>query len=186
MFEARARSVGLTDSWELDLPHVAFSFEFDPLLEVDALLALADDARADEVARAVRLEPPEHSGASTYLDLNAELALRDPPDLAVTVPLPSDLAHSVHVEFEGIPGRFPAGAVVLSGQGMRTPGPREIRRFPLGPLVGIGDAIDRPGTHQMCAILTADPDLGWADPDVRSIAPGTFATGWVEVRVIRK
>jgi len=185
VLEARVRTAGLTESWELDLPHVPFRFEFDPLLEVDALLALADDARAEEVARAVILEPGD-SGA-TYLDLNEDLALRDPPELAVAVPLPSDLAHRVEVEFEGIEGRFPAGGVLLSGQGTREPGPRGVRRFPLGPIRGLSaGAIDRAGTRRMRAILTADPGRGWADPGIRSIAPGTVETGWVDVRVIRR
>lgn len=181
-FEARVRTVGLTDSWELNLPHIPFQFEFDPNLAVEALLALADDARAEAIARAVRLEPSE--GPPSYLDLNDELALRDPPALAVAAPLPSDLAHAVEVEFEGVPGRFPAGEVLLSGQGMREPGPLEVRRFPLGPIRVPG--IDRPGDYRLRAFLTADPDRGWADPDVRSIASGTIATEWADVRVIRR
>ena len=50
-FEARVRTVGLTESWELNLPHIPFSFEFDPILAVDALLSLADDARSETIAR---------------------------------------------------------------------------------------------------------------------------------------
>ena len=45
VLQARVRTVGLTDSWELELPHIPFSFEFDPRLAVDALFALPDDAR---------------------------------------------------------------------------------------------------------------------------------------------
>ncbi len=88
----------------------------------------------------------------------------------MTTPLPCDLAHRLDVEIEGVPGRFRAGSVVVSGQesglGLRT---RDPRRFPLGPIAGLPpDAIDRPGERRIRLVLTADPDLGWADPDVRS------------------
>jgi hypothetical protein len=35
-------------------------------------------------------------------------------------------------------------------------------------------------------VLTADPDLGWTDPDVRSVWPGTLVTDWTTVRIIRR
>jgi hypothetical protein len=37
-----------------------------------------------------------------------------------------------------------------------------------------------------CPLLTADPDRGWADPDVRSIWPGTIATDWIDVAIVRR
>jgi hypothetical protein len=186
--QARARTRGLTSSWELDLPHMPFSFEFDPDLAVEALLTLPDDARAAVFARAVRLDRPEATeDEPRFLPLNDDLALRDPPDLAIATPLPCDLAHRVQVEFEGLPGRFAAGEVVLSGQGTRADEPPSLQRFPLGPIAGLpADAIGRPGERRMRALLTADPELGWADPDVRSIWPGPITTEWAEVRVIRR
>jgi hypothetical protein len=107
--------------------------------------------------------------------------LRDPPALAVTLPLPCDVAHAVFVEFEGVPGRFAAGAAVLVGQGS------EIRTIPLelrSPLPP--GVIERPGDIRLRAILEADPHRGWADPDVRSIWPGTIVTDWEPARVVRK
>ena len=44
VLQTRVRTVGLTTPWELELPHVPFTFEFDPRLEVDALFALPDEA----------------------------------------------------------------------------------------------------------------------------------------------
>ncbi len=44
---AKVRVVGLTDTWEIELPHLPFSFEFDPILAVEALLTTEDDPRAD-------------------------------------------------------------------------------------------------------------------------------------------
>ena len=83
------------------------SFEFDPMLSVDALFTMADAARGEAIARATRLVAPEpdEGRAVPFLELNAAMALRDPPALEVTTPLPSDLAHTITLEFEGIPGR---------------------------------------------------------------------------------
>jgi hypothetical protein len=35
------------------------------------------------------------------------------------------------------------------------------------------------------ALLTADADKGWADPDIRSIWPEPIVTDWIEVEVVR-
>jgi hypothetical protein len=186
---ARVRVVGLTDPWEIELPHLPFSFEFDPILSVDALLTSPDDARSTSFARSIRLEALEGlESGSRYLDLGRTLVLRDPPDLVVTFPLPCDLAHRLAIEFEGVPGQFRAGTVVVSGQGDGPhSGAAESRRFPLGSIEGLApDAIDRPGERRIRAVLTADSDLGWADPDVRSLWPGTLMTDWTTVRVIRR
>ena len=46
--------------------------------------------------------------------------------------------------------------------------------------------IDRPGERRIRLVLIADPELGWADPDVRSIWPGTLMTEWAPVKAIRR
>ena len=185
---SKVRVVGLTDPWEIELPHMPFSFEFDPILAVEALLTLPDEPRGAAFERSIRLESAEsREGHSRHLDLNADLVLRNPPELVVTTPLPCDLAHRLAIEFEGVPGQFRAGSVIVSGQGAAASGPAQTRHFPLGPIVGLpADAIDRPGERRARAVLTADPDLGWTDPDVRSVWPGTVVTDWVAVRVIRR
>ncbi len=179
---AKVRTVGLTGTWEIELPQIPFSFEFDPGLAVDALLTLPDEARGRQFARSVRLEPlPGPGEGPVYLDLTADLVLRDPPALVVEGPLPCDLAHSLAVEFEGIPGRFPAGPVVLTGN-------FEGRRLvPIGPFAGLpAGTIDRPGEVRLRLHLAADPDLGWADPDIRSIWPEPLTTDWAPARVVRR
>ena len=189
VLEAKARPVGLTETWEAALPHIPFTFEFDPILAVDALLGQADEARAAAMARSVRLEPAAGSGEgdSTFLPIDESFALRDPPSLAVTTPLPCDLAHAVAVEFEGGPGRFPAGTLVVSGQGASRDEPAAERRFPIGPIVAPAmHILEHAGEARMRAVLTPDPDLGWADPDVRSVWPAEVVTGWLDVRVIRR
>ena len=185
---AKVRVVGLTDNWEIELPHLPFSFEFDPILAVEALLTSEDELRGAAFARTIRLEAPAASeSGSRHLDLNADLVLRDPPDLVVTAPLPCDLAHRLEVEVEGVTGRFRVGSVVVSGQGDGLSGTSRALRFPLEQIKGLPpDAIDRPGERRIRALLTADPELGWADPDVRSLWPGSLATGWANVRVIRR
>lgn len=198
VLQARARPSGLTSAWELDLPHVRFQFEFDSLLEVRALLAMADDARAEALAAAIRLEAPElpavepklepsavPAAEPIFLGLGPGLMLRDPPDLVLATPLPCDLAHAIDLEFEGIPGRFSAGRVVLGGQGVG--GPAAIRRVPLGPIAEVpAGALDRPGDVLLRAILSPDPERGWADPDVRSIWPDSIITAWTTARVVRR
>jgi hypothetical protein len=180
--EARVRTAGLTDAWELDLPHMRFSFEFDSRLAVEAILALPDDARAEVMARAVRLER-EESEAAVLVNLNDGFALRNPPVLTVLGALPCDLAHTLEVELEDMPGRLAAGAVVVLGQGTN---PRALR-FPLDLAQSLAPAaIERPGTRRLRAILTADPHRGWAEPDVRSLWPGVVTTEWVEAEVVRR
>jgi hypothetical protein len=189
VLHTKARTTGLTDSWQIDLPQVPLSFEFDPKLAVDALLALPDAERGDAIRRAVRLEraSTEDSSRPNFLMISDELALRDPPVVAVTTPLPCDLAHVVDLEFEGAEGSLAAGEVILSGQGVPTAGEPEIRRFPLPAESTIGSvALERPGRYRLRAVLRPDPERGWADPAIRSLWPEPVVTEWVEVEVVRR
>jgi hypothetical protein len=188
VLQARVRTRGVTSAWEFELPQMPFPFEFDPNLAVEALLSLPDAAGAELLARAVRLERPEPSPTgSRFLDLGSAWALRDPPVVAVTTPLPYDFAHALALEIEGVPGRWDAGQVLLSGQGTGRSEPAMTRAFPLGPIRDFpADALDRPGERRLRAILTADPERGWADPDIRSLWPGTITTAWCDVRIVRR
>lgn len=175
----------LTSRWEIELPHVPFSFEFDPRLERTALEALPDDGKRDAIARSVSLEtPPADEGRDEprFLPLDEAFVVRDPPSLVVRPPLPSDLAHRIDLEFEGVTGTQAAGQVVATTE--RTEG--AVRVELVGPLALPAGSIDRPGTRRVRAVLRPDPDLGWADPDVRSLWPGVVETEWREVRVIRR
>ena len=180
VLQVRARTVGLTDRWELELPHVAFSFEFDPILRVDALLAQADLETAEAVARAARFEVvAEHSHESSrILSLNDEFVLRDPPALVFEGP-PRDLSHAIFLEFEGVEGRFASGFLQMRA-GTRCVVPlQRPAGFPLG-------AIDRPGAVRMRALLVADVERAWHDPDLRSVWPEVIEIGWTEAKVVRK
>jgi len=58
---------------------------------------------------------------------------------------------------------------------------------PIGPVAGLPTgAIDRPGEVRLRLHLAADPDLGWADPDIRSIWPEPLTTNWAPARVVRR
>src|SRR4051794_2249171 len=59
VLQARARTAGLSESWELALPQMPLSIEFDPLLNVEALFTLADAARAEAFAQGVGLVAPD-------------------------------------------------------------------------------------------------------------------------------
>jgi hypothetical protein len=193
VLQARVRTTGLTDSWELELPHVPFNLEFDPFLQIDAITTLPDSSRDDLVARAIRLEPGEAQDGepATFLALNSEWTIRNPPSLAVSTPLPCDLAHAISIEFEGIAQSVSAGMLVLSGQGMKTHAARDssskVERIPLGELASIApDVIERPGPRRMRVALEAVPERGWANPEIRSIWPGQTQTNWASVEIVRR
>lgn len=191
VFQARVRSVGLTDAWEFDLPHVPFQFEFDPRVDVASLLAQFDESRGEAFARSVRLvkgSSEEGTDRSAFLPLNAALAVRDVPALEVTTPLPCDLAHAVEIEVSGVPGWHPAGEVVVTGQGGGGTRPAGgTLRVPLRPVESAAfNELDRPGARAIRARLVADPDRGWSYPDVRSVWPGTVVTDWCDVDVVRR
>ncbi len=185
VFQARVRTEGLTDPWEIELPHVPFNFELDPLLAVDALHTLPDESRAVHFAEGIRLGGVPDNVEPVYMDLTETLVLRDPPWFLIRTPLPCDLAHTVRIEFADVPGQFPAGKIVMSGQ---TAG--VVPGLYSTPLLLEGNlppgSIERPGEVRLRAILSADPQRGWADPDVRSIWPGTIVTDWMTARVVRR
>lgn len=193
VLETRVRTRGLKAGWEIALPHMPFSFELTPLPTIDSILTLPDETRRQAIVRAVTLEPGsprETADPSAYLTLDHDFTLRFPPRIAVAGPLPCDLAHAILIEIEGIDGSFPAGRVVLSGQG---PGAEQVGSassapawFDLGPIAAPGGLIDRPGRRGMRALLRPDPASGWADPAVRAVWPGAIETNWVEVEIIRR
>lgn len=184
----------LADAWEIDLPHVPFQFDFDPVLRLDAILTLSDSARDEVMTRAIRLEEggsADDAGPARLVPLGGDWVLRNPPRLAITTPLPSDLAHQVSIELEGTPGRFPAGSLTLSGQGQPvrsgSAAPIEVRRFEIGPVAALPEGtIERPGPRRLRVHLTADPELGWADSEVRSVWPGQLETNWISAEIIRR
>lgn len=188
VLQARVRVKGLTDTWEFELPDIPFSFEFDRLLAVESLLASPDDERAERFGRAVRLARRTMGvpGSPAFLVLDDSLAIQDPPQIELETPLPCDLAHAVSLEIEGIAGAIAAGALVASGMSTGTE-PAGTREFPITNLSRTpAGLVPRPGRWNLRAILTADPHRGWADPEIRSIWPGTITTNWVDVEIVRR
>ncbi len=191
--QTRVRTRGLTDAWQIDLPHIPFNFEFDPRLDVLSLLTLPDEHRAETIASAIRLEksPSLPDDPSSFVALNQDLMIRNPPQVVIATPIPCDIAHRVSLEFDELPGRFPAGHLLLSGQGQSrteiSATPTAVRAFPIGPIEPIPrELIGNPGNRRIRLWLEADPDRGWTDPDVRSIWPGTLETDWVPVEIVRR
>jgi hypothetical protein len=95
------------------------------------------------------------------------------------------------LEIDGVPGRYRAGQVILTGQGtsrsQNAVQSVEDARFELGAIEPVpGEALDRPGTRRLRVILEADSELGWTDAQVRSIWPGTIVTGWVDGEILRR
>jgi hypothetical protein len=193
VLQTRVRTAGLTDSWEIELPHVPFNLEFDPFLQLDAILTLPDSTRDDLVTRAIRLEAAEirDGEPATYVALNADWTLRNPPRLTVATPLPCDLAHAISIEFEGMAQSVAAGRLILSGQGTHPRAASDadaaVHRLTLDRIATIpSDAIERPGVRRLRVSLNALPESGWADPAIRSIWPGRTQTNWVDVEIVRR
>lgn len=191
VLHAKVRTKGLTSEWEMELPHVSFAFEFDPSLSLDAILTMPDDHRALQLAQAVRLEDPvscataQEASLSHFLVLDEQFALRTPAEVVVRAPLPCDLAHELLVEFEGVEACFSAGSVVVNSASFEAAGGE--CRITIGPFQNVPSGhIDRPGMRGMRVVLRAEPQCGWADPDTRSLWPGTIATGWHTARIIRR
>lgn len=185
---ARVRTKGLTSPWESELFQVPFQFELDPLLDVGSLRATADEARAAKFAELIRLEVVvDESGQSKYVSLNDDFVLRDPPQLVINAPLPADLAHILELEFQGIPGRFSAGTIVISGQGNAAGSDSAKRVIPLDrPLSISRDIISAAGILEGRIVLTPNDSLAWTDPDIRSVWPNEITTPWVAFRVVRR
>ena len=185
--QAKARTVGLTDSWEINLPHSRFLFEFDPILKVDALLATPDESRVSAFQEATRLVQPERSEATpenATLPLGKEFALLNPPILYIVGTLPCDLAHRLELEFEGIEGRFAAGQVIVCKDAHAI---ESSQMIPITGMIEISpEQVGRPGPRKARAWLTPDSDLGWTNPEVRSVWPGVVVTGWVLVEILRR
>ena len=184
---AKVRTRGLTSFWEFTLPAADFRLEFDPRLELDALLAAPDEDRLADASRSVTLKAPESTEAK-FLEIGGGLVLRDPPAFQIR-DNGLDLAHRVTLEFEAQPTSITAGPLVVSSDSIReaarTAGVEPVGVFPIAVPNPVEPALESPGVYRMRAILEPDPSLGWADPEVRSILPGRFATEWVEVRAIR-
>jgi hypothetical protein len=192
VLSARVRTAGLTDTWAIDLPQVPFQFEFDPLMRLDSILTLPDATRDEVVKGAIQLErgQSDESAPGRYLSLGEEFTIRNPPRLAIGTPLPADLAHAIYLELDGVPGRLSCGKVILSGQGGRLSGgdgPGEIRRFDLGPIAPLPrQTLERPGVRRARLAMECGVELGWADPDIRSLWPGRAETNWVDVEIVRR
>ena len=129
--QSRVRTRGLTDAWQIDLPHIPFNFEFDPRLENPFAADPSRRAPGREIARSIRLEsqPPPADSGSSFLALNPEMTIRNPPRVLITTPIPCDLAHRVFLEFEQVPGRFPAGHI-LPERARREPHRRRRQSWP--------------------------------------------------------
>ncbi len=187
VLQAKVRAAGgLSSHWEHALPHVAFPFEVDPRLEVNALLALPDAARGARFQAAIALEEEvkDEGTSSRFVPVGSDLMLRDPPFLVLRTPLPCDVACRVGVEIEGQPGVVPAGTLVVAGQGVEAAPGRVVHAWSPDP--GAPWPMDRPGVCRLRLALIPDPGIGWADPDVRSVWPEALKTGWSEVAVVRR
>ena len=191
--QTRVRTRGLTDTWQIDLPHLPFNFEFDSRLEIRSLLALPDEHRAERIARSIRLESQQ-----PIIRRQVELPRPEPGD---DDPQPASgrdrNANALRPCPPGLPG-IRSGAGTLPG---RPHPPERAGRQPIGsvrrllPRRGafrsvlssrfLAKSSISPAPGGCGCWLEPDPDRGWTDPDIRSIWPGTIETGWVNIEIVR-
>ncbi len=177
VLHARVRTTGLTTIWERELPQVPFSFEFDPILSLDALFTLPDAAREEAIAKAIAIAAPDSvDGPPTFVSLGEEFALRDPPVLRLAGPLPCDLAHGLLLEIEGASRPVSLGEVVVVGNTIGAAGLLVNCNSTALPSIPSAEGIDRPGEYRARLVLTPDAHRAWANPDVRSVWPGSIET----------
>jgi hypothetical protein len=172
----------LTTSWELDLPHIPFAFEFDPRLALDSLFTSPDSSRADLLSRSLTLvEGPAVPSGPALADLGPDFVLANPPRLAIAGPLPCDLAHRAELEIEGVTRRLSAGELVVpTDDWAATPLPLVFTSpLPAGLING-------PGPRRVRCHLVPDAGLGWAHPGIRSVWPGGLETPWVTAQILRR
>jgi hypothetical protein len=175
ILEPRLRFRGSV-AWEHDLPHARYTIEWDPMLELRALEGTADASRAEQVRSAVQ---PLEAEAGRFVALNEALAVRGPLGLGVAEGgLPTALAHQVYLELEGVPGCYRLGEVVAGERGGRFEFAR-IEEVPLERLSG-------PRRVRLRYRLVPDLELGWSDPEVRSVWPEEVVTDWSESEVVRR
>lgn len=189
VLESKVRTEGLTDQWELALPLVKSQFEFDPRLEPTALFALADSGRAQRVALGVELlsaRPTELESAREPIPAG-DWVISEPPVLKVSRDLPCDLAHLMMVEFEGVSGLYPCGQVIVPLRAAGNASDDAAALVDLGPITGFPMGLfDRPGSVRLHLILQPDAELGWNDPEIRSVWPESITTNWQTVQLMRR
>jgi hypothetical protein len=185
-FQARVRTRGLTSRWELELPQVPFRFERDEALRVESILAPADSIVEEAMSRVVRFEISESRLGQADVDpvfvpIDPEFAIVGQPRIGLDE-LTCDLAHRAILEFAEPKRSVGAGEVVyLAARGEASTSVRPLQVEPAPePLVA------EPGAYRIRLVLTPDPDLGWAHPDVRSVWPRRIVTEWQEARVVRR
>ncbi len=187
---ARIRTVGLTSDWVIELPPRSLTIEFDDRIEIEALYAQPDSDREEQIHSSIRLERETASAdqpAMPPLLINDAFAIRDAPYLVVTTQLPCDFAHSVHLEFEEVPGRLQVCGFVCVAAEMTSESHRHISLLPSSISSGQGSPqIQIPGEYRMRVVLTPDAQQGWLHPNVRSVWPGVVVTPWQAVRVERR
>jgi len=189
VFKPRVRTAErLTSRWELELPEVATTFEFDDQVKIEALLTHPDIHDQERLSCSIQLDAVvAPTGSETrFLELTSAFVLRDPPDLTIREPLPADLAHRIVVEFDHAEIPVPAGVAIITDRENTNPSGFPMR-LPIGPLEGLPDStFERPGDYRLRVRLEPDPHLGWADPRVRSLWPEAITTDWVAFKVIRR
>ncbi len=188
LLHLKVKTLGLTDNWELDMPAQSTSFEWDDHLQPSALVTLPDSARASQWALALgfMIAPSADNQEPFLLPLTDQFALRNPPIPTLQLPYPSDLAHRVVLEFQGISALWLAGEWLEHTHSQPPlglfPKPWPDHAIALEPQSTFPHA----GHYRMRLILQPTPERGWSDPLIRSVWPDAILSEWVGVELVRR
>lgn len=189
MFFTRVSTNELTSNWTLDLPGQATTFEWDQHLKSGALKADFDEKEATIMQEALAWERNAEPDTMQpqLVAISSGFAIHRPPLAILTVPLPRDIAHEAVLEIEEVSSNIKLKSYVIASRGSVTTPHKQRKVIPL-EIAGLIDdsAISRAGKYRARINLQPKSEMGWADPEIRSVWPGPLASPWVEIEIVRR
>lgn len=189
MLFIRVKTEGLTSDWSLDLPGQATSFEWDHHLKSMALKAESDEKEAMIMQEALAWELIADADEMQLQNvaISPGFAIHHPPVAMLAIPLPRDIAHEAMLEIEEVSSNIRLKKWVIASRGSVSTAEKQFKQIPLEMMGLIDDsAISRAGKYRARLLLNPKPELGWADPEIRSVWPGRLTSPWVEIEIVRR
>ena len=187
MLHTRATTTHLTSNWVLDLPSQSTSFEWETHLKALALRADFDDAESKEMQSGLiwRESELESNQESQLLQISHSFGIFKLPTPQLKLPLPRDISHDVILIIDGINSHISLNHAVMECR-QQPASTQQIRTLPLKIQNLIADdQISHAGKYKARLILKPRPELGWADPEIRSVWPESLEFPSIEIEIVR-